>query len=100
MLSQNPRLVINIHSFIKERFGMLIKKKEEEQTILHYNIDLFILSKRRLDEFGVSYLNEIFPMNISYSKAGRELYLFCVFIYPESLEQCLGHRLSKYLFNE
>ena len=39
---------------------MLIKKKKEP-TIRHYNIDLFILSKRKLDEFGVSYLNEIFP---------------------------------------
>ena len=59
-VSQNPRLIINIHSFIKERSGMLIKKKKEP-TIRHYNIDLFILSKRKLDEFGVSYLNEIFP---------------------------------------
>ena len=60
-VSQNPRLIINIHSFIKERSGMLIKKKKKQPTILHYNIDLFILSKRKLDEFGVSYLNEIFP---------------------------------------
>ena len=51
----NINLQLQIHKIIWD------PNKKKEPTILHHNIDLFTISKRKLDAFGVSYLNEIFP---------------------------------------